>query len=201
MPKEPVFEEELYRQDEIIGKDALCRLCRISKRHAEYLLQSGLIPCRRTGRKTRCYRIRTEDVKHYLEQREIDPERYRPPKNWYSRNAREVKLIPGQPLPELPASDIVAYYRNALTAYPDVMDIDQVCDLTGYHRHTVKLWMREGHLKSLLVQNKRRIPKPFLLEFVASDYYSQIPAKSRRHQLAIRVMEKARKAKEPYYVL
>lgn len=196
MPQKPTISEELNRRNEIIGKDALCRLCRISKRHAEYLLQSGLIPCRRTGRKTRCYRIRMEDVKHYLEQREIDPERYRPPKNWYSRNARAVKLIPGEPLPELPASAIVAYYQNALTAYPDVMDIDQICDLTGYHRGAVKIWMHKGYLQSLLVQNRRRIPKPFLLDFVASDYYAQITRKSKRHQLAIRLTEKALRAKE-----
>ena len=195
MPQNPLNTEELYR-NEIIGKEALCRICRISKRHAEYLLQSGLLPCRRTGRKTRCYRIRVEDVEYYLTQREKDPERYRPPKNWYSRNAREVKLIPGSPLPVLPSDAIVAYYRNALTAYPDVLDINQVCNLTGYSRDTVKMWLRDGPLKSFLVKNKRRIPKTFLLDFVASDFYSQIIAKSRRHQLAIRVTEKALRAKE-----
>lgn len=43
----------------------------ISKATALYLLQSGAIPCKDTGKKTRRYAIKTDDVIEYLRQREI----------------------------------------------------------------------------------------------------------------------------------
>ena len=47
---------------DVITKDQLYRICHISKSTALYLLQSGKIPCEYTGRKTRCYKIKKEDV-------------------------------------------------------------------------------------------------------------------------------------------
>ena len=54
---------------DVITKDQLYRICHISKSTALYLLQSGKIPCEYTGRKTRCYKIKKEDVIAYLENR------------------------------------------------------------------------------------------------------------------------------------
>ena len=54
---------------DIITKDQLYRICHISKSTARYLLQSGKIPCYYTGKQTRCYQIKKEDVIAYLEDR------------------------------------------------------------------------------------------------------------------------------------
>lgn len=183
-------------EDAIISKDFFCKVCKLSKRHAEYLLQSGLIPCERTGRKTRSYRIRREDVLNYLIQREKHPEKYRPPKNWYSTKLKSRMVGPLRTLPKVPPEAVAAYYETALSAYPDVLSILQVCDLTGYQRHTVLKWIHDGYLRSFHIQQKHQIPKVFLLEFLASDYYAQIAEKSKRHQTAIRFAAKALKAKE-----
>lgn len=59
---------------DVITKDQLYRICHISKSTALYLLQSGKIPCEYTGRKTRCYKIKKEDVIAYLENRKVFPE-------------------------------------------------------------------------------------------------------------------------------
>ncbi len=64
---------------DIITKDQLYRICHISKSTALYLLQSGKIPCEYTGRKTRCYKIKKEDVIAYLENRKVFPESYSAP--------------------------------------------------------------------------------------------------------------------------
>ena len=61
----------------------LYRICHISKSTALYLLQSGKIPCEYTGRKTRCYKIKKEDVIAYLENRKVFPESYSAPAGWY----------------------------------------------------------------------------------------------------------------------
>ena len=59
---------------DVITKDQLYRICHISKSTALYLLQSGKIPCEYTGRKTRCYKIKKEDVIAYLENRKVFPD-------------------------------------------------------------------------------------------------------------------------------
>ena len=183
-------------EDAIVSKDFFCKVCKLSKRHAEYLLQSGLVPCVRNGRKTRSYRIRREDVLHYLIQREQHPEKYQPPKNWYSTKLKNKMIGPMRTLPQVPADAITGYYETALTAFPDVLSIVQVCDLTGYQRHTVLSWIHDGRLRSFYIGQKHQIPKVFLLEFVASDFYAKIVDKSKRHQTAIRFTAKALKAKE-----
>ena len=161
MPKKPKVLALPEIEDAIVSKDFFCKVCKLSKRHAEYLLQSGLVPCVRTGRKTRSYRIRREDVLHYMIQREQHPEKYRPPNNWYSTKLKNKMIGP---------------MRN--------------------QRHTVLGWIHDGRLRSFYIGQKHHIPKVFLLEFVASDFYAKIVDKSKRHQTAIRFTAKALKAKE-----
>lgn len=196
MLKKPTFFALSEIEATSIGKDLFCKVCKISKRHAEYLLQSGLVPCVRTGRKTRCYQIRKEDVQNYLIQREKHPEKYRPPKNWYSTKLKDKMVGPVQTLPQVPVSAVTAYYAAALSVYPEVLDIQQICDLTGYQRHTVLTWIHGGLLRSFFIGQKHKIPKTLLLEFLASDYYAGIVVKSHRHQTAIRFTAKTLKAKE-----
>ncbi len=73
-----------------ITKDQLYRICYISKSTARYLLQSGKIPCYYTGKQTRCYQIKKEDVIAYLEDRKLFPQAYAAPKGWY-RGATSLK--------------------------------------------------------------------------------------------------------------
>ena len=54
-------------------KDQFYRVARINKQHAKYLLDSGLVPCINTGKKTRKYHIATHDVITYLSDREDNP--------------------------------------------------------------------------------------------------------------------------------
>lgn len=71
---------------EIITKDQLYKICHISKSTAQYLLRNGKIPCEYNGKKTRCYKIKKEDVIQYLENRKVFPECYSAPAGWYKGN-------------------------------------------------------------------------------------------------------------------
>ena len=64
-------------------KDQFYRVARINKQHAKYLLDSGLVPCTNTGKKTRKYHIATHDVITYLCDREDNPEKYKVPTGFY----------------------------------------------------------------------------------------------------------------------
>ncbi len=46
------------------------KLCHVSKKTARYLLRSGKIPCKYTGKRTHSYTIRKEDVIAFLKDRE-----------------------------------------------------------------------------------------------------------------------------------
>jgi hypothetical protein len=67
----------------IITKDQFYRICNISKKTAAHLLDNGLVPCINSGKKTRKYKTKLEDVIEYLETREKDPRRYAAPSGWY----------------------------------------------------------------------------------------------------------------------
>jgi len=68
---------------DVMNKDQFYRLCHISKSTALHLLKSGKVPCEWTGKKTRCYKIKKEDVRAYLEERAVYPELYSAPRGWY----------------------------------------------------------------------------------------------------------------------
>ena len=55
---------------ETISMDQLYRICHISKRKAHWLLEHGIIPCRDSGKHTRRFSIRLEEVIRFLELRD-----------------------------------------------------------------------------------------------------------------------------------
>ena len=54
----------------VITKEQMRLICHCSKRTALYYLKSGKIPCEYTGKKTRCYKIKREDLMLFLEDKE-----------------------------------------------------------------------------------------------------------------------------------
>ena len=74
-------------------KDQFYRVARINKQHAKYLLDSGLVPCINTGKKTRKYHIATHDVITYLCDREDNPEKYKVPTGFYIEKNGSTKMI------------------------------------------------------------------------------------------------------------
>lgn len=73
MKKKPVSKDPLAEKiEEILTPypDPMSRndfriVCHIGTRTSLYLLQSGLVPCKNNGKKTRCYKIAKKDVAEY----------------------------------------------------------------------------------------------------------------------------------------
>ena len=114
---------------DIITKDQLYRICHISKSTALYLLQSGKIPCEYTGRKTRCYKIKKEDVIAYLENRKVFPESYSAPAGWYKG---DYTVQMEKQVPPIVQEHLRLYYTELLSGYPDVLTTQMVSKITGY---------------------------------------------------------------------
>lgn len=101
----------LNQYPETVQKEQFRIICHISKRTARYLLQSGLVPCVQSGKKTRNYTIKMKDIVRYLERREIHPEKYKLPPGSYTEsspagllflfsNDCEKQKVTGRPVPE-----------------------------------------------------------------------------------------------------
>ncbi len=154
------------------------------------LLQSGLVPCTHTGKKTRCYKIAKADVAEYLRRREREPEYYTAPSGWYKNYPGHKP--PARPLVQSINCEIVSRllirrcFEEQLAGSPDVLTAAQIARLTGYSAKTVSRWCSAGRLKSILRQPKYMVPKVWLLEFLASDDYNNICRKSGRHYAMIR---------------
>lgn len=163
---------------DIITRDQLYQICHISKSTAQYLLQSGKIPCEYTGKRTRCYKIKKEDVIAYLEDRKVFPESYSAPAGWYS-GSYPVKMK--REIPPVVREDMHEYYKKLLSKYPDVLTVGDVVKLTGYVKTSVNNWCRNGHLKSFKKNGINHIPKVYLIEFFCSIYFRTIVRKSKWH--------------------
>ena len=124
--------KEFKRYPEIMSKEQMRIACHISKRTALYLLQFNLIPHTFTGKKTRCYAIKKSDVIAFMNDREVNPEKYIAPKNWYKYGGEIVRpyKIRIQPPCAKDEKKLRRYYESKLAALPDVMDVAAAVDFT-----------------------------------------------------------------------
>lgn len=175
--------KELKKYPEIMNKEQMRIACHISKRTALYLLQFNLIPHTCTGKKTRCYSIKKSDVIAFMNDREVNPEKYIAPDNWYRYGNVDVKAYKIRiqpPLPEDPEKTR-HYYESKLSSHPDVIDVKAVVDFTGYNRRTVSQWIRKDKLRAFSLPHKYMIPKLYLIDWLCSEEYNITNRKSREH--------------------
>ena len=77
---------------DIMNKEQMYKVCGISKSTARYLLESGIIPCTDTGKKTHRFLIKKDDVIKYMKDRERCPDKYRAPALWYKDGVSSANL-------------------------------------------------------------------------------------------------------------
>ena len=167
---------------DVITKDQFYRICHISKSTALYLLKSGAVPCEYSGKKTRCYKIKKDDVKKYLESKGKFPEYYATPKGWH-RGYRKISLP--REMSENTLKQLHEYYADLLSDYKDVISSQEIVKLTGYAKTTINNWCSKGRLKHFIKHNTYYIPKVFLIEFFCSPYFRSIIRKTSWHIQAI----------------
>jgi len=174
-----------------MSKDKFFRICHISKRHAKYLLDSGLVPCVDSGKKTRKYTIRTQDVLTYLTDREQNPEKYRAPEGYYignsgkGRNRRRGKLASATQTVKFSFTDeeqtaLYKEWEKQAEGYQDLLTVAEVCKLTGYTSKTVLSWCSRKGLVSFRIHGQYLAPKLSLLEYIAGKQATAIVRKSKK---------------------
>ena len=75
------------RKADEISLEELYQILHVSKRKATWMLEHGIIPCRKRDTATHKYAIKLEDVLEYLKKDEIERDKAYPGK-WYEKSGR-----------------------------------------------------------------------------------------------------------------
>lgn len=185
------FEAIRREYPETISKDQFYRIAHISKATALHLLQSGLVPCRDTGKKTRRYTIRTDDVIYYMIDRELHPARYHAPDLWYQKRSGHYnsRITYRNELTKLSDDERAAlrvYLENELKDYGDLMTVVEVVEAIGYCDTSLHRWCNEKKLKAFKISGRLLVPKISLVDFLLSQYSFDITRKTWKHTILIK---------------
>lgn len=172
------YSELLQQFPEYMTKNQMYKVCHISKKTCLFLLENGLVPCIDSGKKTRRFKIKTNAVIHYLEDRELRPELYRPPEGFYKKKQSELNRA----LTEDDLLIIRQFYEAALKHYPDVLTTKQISEFTGYGESSVVRWCSKQQLKNFYIKRRLFIPKEYLIDFLVSWHFIGISVKSEKHK-------------------
>ena len=189
--------ESLKKQyPEYICLDQLHRICRIAKRSAKYLVESGIIPATDTGRKTWRWVIAIDDVIEYLRRRDqvgsMIPHgatSNKRSKNYSTgkRNSFAQAVTSGQEW------IIVDFFTNLCSEFDDVLSVYDIAEITGLDRKTLQKLLKSGHIKSITSSPRYIVPKPYLLEFVITRRFINMKTNSERFNKILEGFEEWKK--------
>ena len=167
---------------EIISQDQLYRICRISKRKATWLLENGYIPCEDSGKKTRRFKIRIDDVIIYLTKLEKHPESLQTPPGIFSSRTKYRSIKQMQE--PIDSKSFTKMLKKEWSSFPDVLTTNEVITLIGYTQSTLSDWIIQGRIIGIRYYNRYLIPKNYLIEYVATKAH-RITQKSEKHMSLI----------------
>ncbi len=167
-----------------VNKEIFRKICHLSPRVAQYLLESGLVPCKIRPQRTHRYSITTADMVEFLRDREKRPEKYGLPSEKYSKYHRSHVRSPNRPSDiQLSLITDISYNeacRNAISDCPDLLSIAQTITVIGYSSKKIMRWYREKKLVCVNIRGKILVPKLALYEFMLTEDFRKIKVKSNR---------------------
>ena len=165
---------------EVITMDQLYRICHISKRKARWLLENGVIPCEDSGKKTRRFKIKLDDVIEFLELRDAGLLDDVMPVGIFSSD--EYGYPPRQPRTRLDNGALQAFLLDCWVDAPDMLTIRQTASLCGYSVTTLVRWFQKEFFSVFRYRGMILISKESLAEWLASDRGQSIQQQSTTHQ-------------------
>ena len=167
---------------EIISLEQLYKMLHISKRKAAWMLQNGIIPCEIRNTHTHKYSIRKEDVLAYIAKSEREKRKEIPVGIFNAKKTNNPRRTESQ------GSDCGGYFddthyklrgkerarfkemlEDLLSAVPDTLTVDEVAELTGYHRRTVLRYVQRQYIYAVNIMGKYYISKHSIINYLATD--------------------------------
>ena len=167
---------------EIISLEQLYKMLHISKRKAAWMLQNGIIPCEIRGTATHKYSIRKEDVLAYMAKSDREKRKEIPVGIFNAKKTNNPHRTESQ------GSDCGGYFDDTnyklrgkerarfkemleelLSAVPDTLTVDEVAELTGYHRKTILRYVRRKYIYAVNIMGKYYISKQSIINYLVTD--------------------------------
>ena len=186
------------KNGEIISLGQLYKMLHISKRKAAWMLQNGIIPCEIRNTPTHKYSIRKENVLAYMAKSAREKRKEIPVGIFNAKKTNNPRRT------ESPDSDCGGYFddtnyklrgkerarfkemlENLLSAVPDTLTVDEVAELTGYHRRTVLRYVQRKYIYAVNMMGKYYISKSSIINYLATDKAFKNTQKSEWHENAI----------------
>lgn len=151
---------------ETISLEQLYRICHISKRKGAWLLQNGYIPCTDTGKKTRRYKIKLDDVVAYLKAMETGTKPVPHPKGLFTCQ-KQKPVVPHHTEPMSPDARRILLARE-WSQVPDALSTREAADVTGLSQSTILKKIQRQELQAVKTPRGILIAKEWLLDFMVN---------------------------------
>ena len=179
---------------EIISLEQLYKMLHISKRKAAWMLQNGIIPCEIRNTPTHKYSVRKEDVLAYIARSEHEKRSEIPVGIFNAKKTNNPRRT------EPHDSDCGGYFddtnyklrgkerarfkemlEDLLSTVPDTLTVDEVAELTGYHRRTILRYVQKKYIFAVNIMGKLYISKQSIINYLATDKAFKNTQKSEWH--------------------
>jgi len=161
-----------------VTKEQFRIICHIGKAAAKYYLDNGMIACVVSPKKTRRYKIKINDIIKFLEDRDLNTEKYFLPNHYNNpflpMNQRRPKKLPDsglytnvyklKPIKEVP--DYNKYLQEQFREYPDMMTTSQLRQLTGHSKDAISSWCRDKKVRYVIQGITYYIQKQSVISFL-----------------------------------
>jgi len=184
---------------EIISLEQLYKILHISKRKAAWMLQNGIIPCEIRNTPTHKYSVRKEDVLAYIAKSDREKRKEIPVGIFNAKKTNNPRRT------ESPGSDCGGYFddtnyklrgkerarfkemlEDLLSTVPDTLPVDEVAELTGYHRRTILRYVQRKYIYAVNIMGKYYISKQSIINYLATDKAFKNTQKSEWHEILIK---------------
>lgn len=180
------YQQIINDYPEYVTKEQFYRIAHISKKTAQYLLQSKKIPCIESGKKTRKYKIKVTDIVTYLIDREIRPGYYLPScSEKINLTAKSFLCNKMYSLTEEEKNMLRYYLTNEFVTLADVLSVKDISVHLGLSREMLSRRCTKGDMFSFIIKGKRIIPKNCLIDYIASEKGFLLIGKSPKYDILL----------------
>ena len=159
------YQQIINDYPEYVTKEQFYKIAHISKKTAQYLLQSKKVPCMESDKKTRKYKIKVSDIIVYLIDRELRPGYYLPSCSEKASSSSSLFLYSKMCLlTEEEKMQFHSFLINELEAFNDVLTVRDVSNVLGFSCKMISKRCAKGDIFSFLIDGKRIIPKVCLID-------------------------------------
>ena len=171
------YEKLREEYPETITMEQFYRIAHISKRKANWLLTNGIIPCEDSGKQTRRFKIKLDDVIEYLQKVQGGILNVSIPNGIFASGASSKPPQEYLDCDELQEQFLADWYDA-----PDMLTIKQASEISGYVGTSILRWVNRKQVKGVLYHERYLVSKESLADFLSSKDGQDIVQKSEIHR-------------------